>query len=283
LYTPPPPEQEVVKVIKVEMHGNFAIVSFRQKQPSKQASVWLWQGVPKQKGEPLRFQFATSNQPKLIWTIQVNYLKPNTKYLLEIHLTNANGDSVSPAYTYATPVKTLQRDVTISLQKVHVIEDGEKLDSDCGDFVFDWAVDVKEGFLRFSKMDVDGDLDSICDGETWVPNILDVGLKTFTIIRNWTLHDVDSDTVTVMVMPVDLDYDAGLPGNGFGTNGYGGAKNLADSVDWAEGKTSIDVGPKAFTHDGEVFFENGVQVEAIGCNTTCIDVVWTFNFKVTYS
>jgi hypothetical protein len=282
LYTPPPPEQELTKVTKVEMHGHFAIVSFTQKQASKQASVWFWTW-PKNKNSVLKFQFLQSATPKTAWTIQVNFLTPNTKYVMEIHLTNAAGDSVSPAYTYGVPVKTLQRNVKISIQNEHVFKDGEALGTDCGELEYDWGVDISGSWLRFADGEANGDFVGQCDGENWVPANGGVTPETLNLIHNWTHQNVVSDTMTVMMMAVDLDYDAGLPGNGFGTNGYGGAKNLADTIDWAEGKVSIDVGPKSFTPNGESFFVNGVQVEASGCHSTCIDVVWTFNFFVLYS
>jgi hypothetical protein len=193
-----------------------------------------------------------------------------------IHLTDGKGNPVKPDYKYAKAVKTLKRTVTVIFHYAHIYDDGD--DTNCGELVFDFDV---EGFWARKIKASDDDpteVKSTCSGDDFSP--FSPGSPYVTVVAK----DVKDDVLTVKMMAVDLDYDAGLPGNGNGLNGYGGARNLADSVDWSEGVTHIPVGPKAFSTAGENYMSTKTEsfpfypgiVTAYGSP----EVTWYFQWEV---
>ncbi len=216
---------QAARNVIVVRHGNFMIVEFDQRYSADKPRVELWRnGV-------VRFQFGLG-PPAQHWKIQINYLKPETKYNLRIVMNDPNGEKQT--YKHKEPVRTLAREVTITARWVKVHDDSDELS--CGEFEFDFTI-LGNSFGHYVRLPPGLDFHDICDNEAWDPKNV-----------SESFEHVKGDTITVEV--IGVDNDQGLLDIPLSCQKYGGCKSLGN---WAENSRNLSVAPEDFTVAGEEF------------------------------
>jgi TolB protein len=237
--TPPPPPTPVEATVELEPHGHFIIANFDLNQKVTKTMIQLLRG-----GKVISFGVGTKpvSAHGKHWSIQVDYLKPDTNYKLRLWATIPNLEN-KWAVVHKDEVKTLQRLVTVNFQRVLVSDDSDDLS--CGEII--WDAKVSGASLANGKQtpypfrvpmveNVD-DWKDICTGEGWNTS------------ESLTVRPVSKDQMTIKVIGVDDDlspFDIPLKCD----HKYGGCRAIGD---WSEGKVTVDVGSNNFTAAAETF------------------------------